>query len=164
MTVTRQIVTRINGVEGTYSVEPRLHLVDFLRDQLELKTARVSCEHGVCGACTVRLDGEIIRGCLYLAVQADGHDIETIDGVSDKGELRELQRAFHDHNAAQCGFCTPGMLLTAAALLREKPEATREQVREYISGNYCRCTGYHAIVDAVCEVLEVRRQPDATRA
>jgi carbon-monoxide dehydrogenase small subunit len=99
-----------------------------------------------------------------LAVQADGHDIETIDGVSDKGELRDLQRAFHDHNAAQCGFCTPGMLLTAAALLREKPEATREQVREYISGNYCRCTGYHAIVDAVCEVLEMRRQPDATRA
>ncbi len=159
-----QIKTRINGVEGSYRVEPRLHLVDFLRDQLELKTARVSCEHGVCGACTVRLDGEIIRGCLYLAVQADGHDIETIDGVSDTGELRELQRAFHDKNAAQCGFCTPGMLLTAAALLREKPGATREQVREYISGNYCRCTGYHAIVDAVCEVLEQQRQPRAQRA
>lgn len=158
-----RIVTRINGVEGTYWVEPRLHLVDFLRDELELKTARVSCEHGVCGACTVRLDGEIIRGCLYLAVQADGHDIDTIDGVSDTGELRELQRAFHDNNAAQCGFCTPGMLLTASALLREKPEATREQVREYISGNYCRCTGYHAIVDAVCEVLELHRTTSVMR-
>lgn len=159
-----QIRVCINGVEGSYRVQPRLHLVDFLRDELELKTARVSCEHGVCGACTVRLDGEIIRGCLYLAVQADGHEIETIDGVSDTGELRELQNAFLEHNAAQCGFCTPGMLLTAAALLREKPGATREQVREYISGNYCRCTGYHSIVDAVCEVLELHRKPSAVQA
>ncbi len=159
-----QIVTRINGVEGTYQVDPRLHLVDFLREEVELKTSRVGCEQGVCGACTVRLDGEIIRGCLFLAVQADGREIDTIDGISDQGELRELQQSFHDHNAAQCGYCTPGMLLTAAALLREKPQATREQVREYISGNYCRCTGYHSIVDAVCEVLELHRQPSAKSA
>lgn len=147
----------VNGVSVQKAVEPRIHLVDFLRDSLQIKTVRVSCEHGVCGACTVRLDGEIVRGCLVLAVQADGHQVETIDGASDRGELVELQDAFHACNAAQCGFCTPGMLLTASALLREKPLADREHVREYISGNYCRCTGYHAIVDAICNVLEVRQ-------
>ncbi|MEO8837685.1 MAG: (2Fe-2S)-binding protein [Herbaspirillum sp.] len=148
---------RVNGVEQKKYVEPRIHLIDFLRDSLEMKTSRVCCEHGVCGACTVRLDGEIVRGCLVLAVQANGHDVETIDGASDRGDLTALQAAFHAHNALQCGYCTPGMLLTASALLTEKPEATRSDVREYISGNYCRCTGYHAIVDAICEVLEQRR-------
>ena len=147
----------VNGVQQSRLVEPRTHLIDFLREDLGVKGARVGCEHGVCGACTVRLDGDIVRGCLVLAVQADGRDVETIDGASDRNDLSELQQAFHARNALQCGFCTGGMLLTASALLAEKPEATREQVREYMSGNYCRCTGYQAIVDAVCDVLKQRR-------
>jgi aerobic-type carbon monoxide dehydrogenase small subunit (CoxS/CutS family) len=148
---------RVNGVDLEKRVDPRIHLVDFVRDELGMKTARVGCEHGVCGACTIRVDGEIVRGCLVLAVQADGKEVETIDGASDRGDLKDLQSAFHTRNALQCGFCTSGMLMTAAALLEEKPEATREQVREYMSGNYCRCTGYQAIVDAICDVLQQRR-------
>ena len=148
----------VNGVQQSRVVEPRTHLIDFLREDLGVKGARVGCEHGVCGACTVRLDGDIVRGCLVLAVQADGRDVETIDGASDRNDLSELQQAFHARNALQCGFCTGGMLLTASALLAEKPDATREQVREYMSGNYCRCTGYQSIVDAVCDVLKQRRQ------
>ncbi|HCE09936.1 MAG TPA: (2Fe-2S)-binding protein [Oxalobacteraceae bacterium] len=148
---------RVNGVDLEQRVDPRIHLVDFLRDQLGMKTARVGCEHGVCGACTIRLDGEIVRGCLVLAVQADGKEVETIDGASDRGDLTDLQAAFHARNALQCGFCTSGMLLTAAALLEEQPDADREQVRLYMSGNYCRCTGYQAIVDAICDVLQQRR-------
>lgn len=148
---------RVNGVDLEQRVDPRIHLVDFLRDQLGMKTARVGCEHGVCGACTIRLDGEIVRGCLVLAVQADGKEVETIDGASDRGDLTDLQAAFHARNALQCGFCTSGMLLTAAALLEEQPDADRDQVRLYMSGNYCRCTGYQAIVDAICDVLQQRR-------
>lgn len=148
----------VNGVAQSRSVEPRIHLIDFLRDELGIKGARVGCEHGVCGACTVRMDGEIVRGCLVLAVQADGSDVETLDGASDRQDLVELQQAFHARNALQCGFCTSGMLLTASALLVDHPQATRQQVREYMSGNYCRCTGYHAIIDAVCDVLAARRQ------
>jgi carbon-monoxide dehydrogenase small subunit len=148
---------RVNGVDVQRRVEPRLHLIDFLREDLGMKTVRVGCEHGVCGACTVRVDGDIVRGCLVLAVQADGKEVETIDGASDRGDLRDLQAAFHARNALQCGFCTSGMLLTAAALLDEKPDAGREEVREYMSGNYCRCTGYHSIVDAICDVLQQRR-------
>lgn len=148
----------VNGVPQSRLVEPRTHLIDFLRENLGIKGARVGCEHGVCGACTVRLDGEIVRGCLVLAVQADGRDVETIDGASDRHDLTDLQQAFHARNALQCGFCTSGMLLTASALLSEQPDATREQVREYMSGNYCRCTGYQAIVDAICDVLALRRQ------
>jgi aerobic-type carbon monoxide dehydrogenase small subunit (CoxS/CutS family) len=152
----------VNNVQQTRLVEPRTHLIDFLREDLGIKGARVGCEHGVCGACTVRLNGEIVRGCLVLAVQADGHDVETIDGASDRRDLTDLQQAFHARNALQCGFCTAGMLLTASALLEEKPNATREQVREYLSGNYCRCTGYQAIVDAVCDVQAQRRQTTIT--
>lgn len=148
----------VNGVKQSRAVEPRTHLIDFLREDLGIKGARVGCEHGVCGACTVRLDGVIVRGCLVLAVQVDGRDVETIDGASDRKDLTDLQQAFHVRNALQCGFCTAGMLLTASALLDEQPDATREQVREYMSGNYCRCTGYQSIVDAVCDVLEQRRQ------
>ena len=148
----------VNNVQQTRTVEPRTHLLDFLRDDLGIKGARAGCEHGVCGACTVRLDGDIVRGCLVLAVQADGHDVETLDGASDRRDLADLQQAFHARNALQCGFCTAGMLLTASALLDENPDATREQVREYMSGNYCRCTGYQAIVDAVCDVQAQRRQ------
>lgn len=147
----------VNGVPHSRAVEPRSHLIDFLRENLGIKGARVGCEHGVCGACTVRLDGEIVRGCLVLAVQADGRDVDTLDGASDRQDVTELQQAFHARNALQCGFCTSGMLLTASALLNEKPDATRQQVREYMSGNYCRCTGYQAIVDAVCDVLAARR-------
>jgi carbon-monoxide dehydrogenase small subunit len=158
MAETIQVTICVNGVDQTKRVEPRLHLIDFIRDELGLKSARVGCEHGVCGACTVRLDGDIVRGCLVLAVQADGQEVETIDGASDRGDLVELQAAFHAHNALQCGFCTSGMLLTASSLLVEKPDATRDEVREYMSGNYCRCTGYQAIVDAICEVLGNRRQ------
>ncbi|WP_394780751.1 (2Fe-2S)-binding protein [Undibacterium sp.] len=147
----------VNGVEQTRLVEPRTHLIDFLRDELGIKSARTGCEHGVCGACTVRLDGDIVRGCLVLAVQTAGQEVETIDYASDRGDLADLQAAFHAHNALQCGFCTAGMLLTASALLDEKPDATRDEVREYMSGNYCRCTGYQAIVDAVCTVQASRR-------
>ncbi len=152
-----EVTIRVNGVEHRRQVEPRMHLSDFIRDELGLKTNRLGCEHGVCGACTLRLDGDIVRGCLVLAVQADGQEVETIDGASDRGDLAELQAAFHAHNALQCGFCTGGMLLTASALLSEKPDASRQEVRDYMSGNYCRCTGYQAIVDAICEVLEKRR-------
>jgi carbon-monoxide dehydrogenase small subunit len=151
------ISLHVNGTRYQRSVMPRLHLVDFLREELGIMGARTGCEHGVCGACTVRLNGEIVRGCLVLAVQADGSEVETIEGASDRGDLTELQQAFHARNALQCGYCTPGMLMTAAALLATQPEATREQVREFISGNYCRCTGYHSIVDAICDVLERRR-------
>jgi carbon-monoxide dehydrogenase small subunit len=153
----RHVMINVNGIDQHVAVSPRTHLVDFLRDNLGLRTARTACEHGVCGACTVRLDGDIVRGCLVLAVQADGSDVETVDAASDRGDLSELQAAFHAHNALQCGFCTSGMLFTASALIDEQPDATRADVREYMSGNYCRCTGYHAIVDAICSVLEARR-------
>jgi carbon-monoxide dehydrogenase small subunit len=113
----------------------------------------VGCEHGVCGACTVRVDGQIVRGCLMLAVQANGCKVETIEGLSDTGELAKLQKAFHERNALQCGFCTPGMLLAAQDLLRSKAQPDREQIRAHLSGNYCRCTGYQAIVDAIEEVV-----------
>jgi len=152
-----KISVRVNGTRYERSVAPRIHLVDFLRDELGIMGARTACEHGVCGACTVRLDGEIVRGCLVLAVQANGAEVETIEGASERGDLAELQQAFHARNALQCGYCTPAMLLTAAALLEAKPDATRAEVREYISGNYCRCTGYHAIVDAICDVRDSRR-------
>jgi carbon-monoxide dehydrogenase small subunit len=157
MSEPKRIHLCVNGVDLEEVVDPRLHLIDFLRDQLGIKSARAGCEHGVCGACTIRMNGDIVRGCLTLAVQADGKEVETIDGASDRGDLRELQAAFHKRNALQCGFCTSGMLLTAAALLEEHPDADREQVRDYMSGNYCRCTGYQAIVDAICDVLEQRR-------
>ncbi len=146
-----QLAVRIevNGEVHACRVEPRQHLVDWLRDELGLKGTRVGCEHGVCGACTVLIDGEIARGCLVLAVQADGRRIETIEGLSDAGTLADLQRSFSARNAAQCGACTSGMLLTAHALLERTPCPGRETIREQISGNYCRCTGYHAIVDAI---------------
>lgn len=155
--IRKPVTLYVNGTPCQKWVEPRTHLVDFLRDELGLRACRAGCEHGVCGSCTLRLDGDIVRGCLVLAVQADGSYVETIDAVSDSGELLALQQAFHARNALQCGFCTSGMLFTAAALIEEQPHATRHQVREYMSGNYCRCTGYHAIVDAVCDVLAQRQ-------
>jgi len=145
----REISVTINGERLTSRVEPRKSLADFLREDAGLTGSHIGCEQGVCGACTVRLNGSIVRGCLTLAVQADGADVWTIEGVSDSGEIAALQKAFQERNALQCGYCTPGMLLTAAALLKENPAPTRPQIREYLSGNYCRCTGYQAIVDAV---------------
>lgn len=142
----------VNGQPMERRVPVRRNLVDFLRGDLGLTGTHVGCEQGVCGACTVRLDGRIVRGCLILAVQTDGATVETIEGISDNREVRSLQDAFHARNALQCGFCTPAMLLTAAELLATRTDLTRERVREHLSGTYCRCTGYQAIVDAVMAV------------
>lgn len=156
MSLKKKITMMVNGVSVTAEIEPRRHLVDFLREDLHLKGPHLGCEQGACGACTVKVDGQIIRGCLFLAVQADGSVVETIEGLTKSGELSDLQESFMRHNAMQCGFCSSGMLLAAAELIDEMPKATREQVREWISGNYCRCTGYHSIVDAIMDVLEAR--------
>lgn len=139
----------VNGETVTASVLARQHLADFLREELGLTGTHIGCEHGVCGACTIRVDSMIVRGCLVLAVQANGAVVETIEGVSDTGEISDLQKAFHERNALQCGYCTPGMLLAAQELLLRENSPSREMIREHLSGNYCRCTGYHAIVDAV---------------
>ena len=159
----------INGRAVTRSIEPRQHLVDFLRDELDLTGTHLGCEHGACGACTVQVDGLTVRGCLKLAVACNGKTVDTIEGLTDSGELAVLQKAFHEHNALQCGFCTPGMLITALDIVREQANAnakakakakampSREQIRDAISGNYCRCTGYQSIVDAIEEVLVAQR-------
>jgi len=148
----------VNGEPVAESVEPRTTLVDFLRETLGLTGSHVGCEHGVCGACTVRLDGAIVRGCLTLAVQCDGAQVETIEAVSDSGAIADLQEAFRRRNALQCGFCTPGMLLTAQELLARGGSPSRDTIREYLAGNYCRCTGYQAIVDAVESVAHAREK------
>ena len=150
VTVNGQLISR----RGT----ARTNLVDFIRYELELTGSHVGCEHGVCGACTIRVNGNIVRGCLMLAAQVDGANVETIEGVSDGGEISDLQDEFLKRNALQCGFCTPGFLLTAQELLSENPNPSRDQIREFISGNYCRCTGYQAIVDAI-ETVSVKRKP-----
>ena len=143
----------VNGVEVRRRIPARQHLVDFLREELGLTGSHVGCEHGVCGACTVRVDGKIVRGCLMLAVQADGCRVDTVEGLTDSKELSKLQKAFHEKNALQCGFCTPGMLMAAQDLVLQKKSFSREEIRNHISGNYCRCTGYQAIVDAIEEVI-----------
>ena len=150
------ITLTVNGEALTARVEARKSLVDFLREDLMLTGSHVGCEHGVCGACTVRVNGEVVRGCLMLAVQCDGAKVETIEGVSDTGEIADLQDAFEKRNALQCGFCTPGMLLTAQELLANGKTPSRDDIREHVSGNFCRCTGYHAIVDAVEAVAMAR--------
>jgi len=149
VTAEMQISLEVNGERVDAQVLPRLNLADFLREHLALTGTHVGCEHGVCGACTVRVNGEIVRSCLMLAVQTHGASIETIEGLSDSGEISDLQAAFRDRNALQCGFCTPGMLMTAQDLLKRCATPDREHIREYLSGNYCRCTGYQAIIDAV---------------
>ena len=154
------ITLTVNGETIVETVDARKTLVDFLRDDLVLTGSHVGCEHGVCGACTVRVDGVVVRGCLMLAAQCDGAKVETIEGVSDTGEIADLQRAFEQRNALQRGFCTPGMLLTAQELLANGKVPSREKIREQISGNYCRCTGYHAIVDAVETTLAKRLRSD----
>ena len=158
MTAAVAIALTVNGEPVTAEVKPRLNLADFLRDDLGLTGTHVGCEHGVCGACTVRLDGEIVRACLTLAVQADGCVVETIEGLSDSGEIADLQNAFRARNALQCGYCTPGMLITAQDLLRQKPRPNRAEIREHLAGNYCRCTGYHAIIDAVESTARARTE------
>ncbi len=139
----------VNGERVSAQVEPRTSLADFLRQTLDLTGTHVGCEHGVCGACTILLDDEIVRGCCVLAVQANDRHVSTIEGMAADLRIAALQKAFHERNALQCGFCTPAMLLTARALLADNPAPSREEIREFLSGNYCRCTGYQAIVDAV---------------
>ena len=150
------ITLTVNGEAVTETIEARKTLVDFLRDDLSLTGSHIGCEHGFCGACTVRVNGVIVRGCLMLAAQCDGAKVETIEGVSDTGQIADLQAAFEKRNALQCGYCTPGMLLTAQELLARGGVPSRETIREQISGNYCRCTGYQAIVDAIESVAQTR--------
>jgi carbon-monoxide dehydrogenase small subunit len=156
MSHTYDIALTVNGERVTARVEARKSLVDFLRDDLVLTGSHIGCEHGVCGACSVSVNGEVVRGCLMLAVQCDGATVETVEGLSDTAEIADLQDAFEKRNALQCGYCTPGMLLTAQELLSDGRTPSREEIREHISGNYCRCTGYHAIVDAVESVALAR--------
>jgi carbon-monoxide dehydrogenase small subunit len=156
MSIKKKISLTVNGQAVIAEVEPRTHLVDFLREELHLKGPHLGCEQGACGACTVKVNGQIIRGCLYLAIQANGSQVETVEGLTKNGTLTDLQESFMRHNAMQCGFCSSGMLLAAAELIEQRPKATREEVREWISGNYCRCTGYHSIVDAIVDVLVAR--------
>ena len=156
MSASVDIRLTVNGEVTVESVEPRTTLVDFVRETLGLTGSHVGCEHGVCGACTVLLNGEIVRGCLMLAVQCEGAQVETIEGVSDSGTIADLQDAFRRRNALQCGFCTPAMLLTAQELLSEGGIPSRETIRAHLSGNYCRCTGYQAIVDAIESVAQAR--------
>ena len=153
---TLEITLTVNGKRLHKTVNVRQHLVDFLRTELGLTGSHLGCEHGICGACSVRVDGSVVRGCLMLAVQADGTDVVTIEGLTETGEIADLQKNFIDRNALQCGFCTPGMLMVVADLLRNTVSSNRRNIREYISGNLCRCTGYHAIVDAVETTIKAR--------
>ncbi len=155
---TRRIALTVNGEAVSREVPVRQNLVDFLRHDLGFTGSHVGCEQGACGACTIVLDDETVRGCLVLAVQADGCDVRTIEGSGDL--LGDLRLSFHELNALQCGFCTPGMMLSAEELLQANPMPTRQEIRDYLSGNFCRCTGYQAIVDAVAAVA-ARRQGGA---
>jgi aerobic carbon-monoxide dehydrogenase small subunit len=154
------IALTVNGECVSERVEARKTLVDFLREDLALTGSHIGCEHGVCGACTVRVNGDIVRGCLMLAVQCDGASVETIEGLSDSGEIADLQAAFEQRNALQCGYCTPGMIVAAHDLVVQAGSRgsvpSRDEIRAHLSGNYCRCTGYHAIVDAVEAVAKAR--------
>jgi aerobic-type carbon monoxide dehydrogenase small subunit (CoxS/CutS family) len=151
-----EIVATVNGRPIRRRVQARQHLGDFLRQELELTGTHLGCEHGVCGACTVLVDGSAIRSCLMLAAQADGRNVETIEGLSDSGNIAGLQRAFIIRNAAQCAFCASGMLVTAYEIVSRAEVHSREEIRDAISGNMCRCTGYHAIVDAIAAVIEAK--------
>lgn len=153
-----EIESTVNGALVRRRVDARQHLADFVREELQFTGTHLGCEHGVCGACSLLVDGTVVRGCLMLAVQADGKRIDTIEGLSDSGAISDLQAAFAERNAAQCGFCTPGMLLTAHEMLRKGGIETREDIRAFIAGNLCRCTGYEPIVDAIETVLRRRMQ------
>jgi aerobic-type carbon monoxide dehydrogenase small subunit (CoxS/CutS family) len=154
---TRKISLRVNAYPVEAMVDVRTSLADFLRQQVGLTGTHLGCEHGVCGACTVIVDGAPLRACLMLAVQADGAEVETVESLGTPEALSDLQRAFSTHHALQCGFCTPGMLMTLEALLRVKPSPSREEIREVLSGNLCRCTGYQGIVDAALDAAAARR-------
>jgi carbon-monoxide dehydrogenase small subunit len=143
------IAVGVNGVRHEAEVEPRLLLVYFLREQLGLTGTNVGCDTSSCGACTVLLDGESVKSCTVLAVQADGHDVTTIEGLADNGTLHPMQQAFHEHHALQCGYCTPGMVMAAVSLLEENPSPSEEEIRHALEGNLCRCTGYQNIIAAV---------------
>lgn len=146
----------VNGEQVAELIEPRMSLADFLRDRLRLTGTHLGCEMGVCGACLVMLDGKPVHGCLVLAVQAAGAEVTTIEGLSESGAIADLQAAFHDRNALQCGYCTPGMMMTAYRLLQDSPRPDRKGIRIALSGNYCRCTGYEAIVDAIAAAADAR--------
>jgi aerobic-type carbon monoxide dehydrogenase small subunit (CoxS/CutS family) len=154
---TRTISLRVNARAVEAMVDVRINLADFLRQQVGLTGTHLGCEHGVCGACTIIVDGHPVRACLMLAVQADGAEVETVEGLGSPEALSDLQRAFSSHHALQCGFCTPGMLMTLEAFLRVKPSPTRDEIREVLSGNLCRCTGYQGIVDAALDAAAARR-------
>jgi aerobic carbon-monoxide dehydrogenase small subunit len=155
---TQQVSLCVNGERIKRRVPVRQHLVDFLRLDLQLTGSHIGCEHGVCGACSVRVDGSVVRGCLMLAVQADGAEVVTIEGLTESGEIADLQKEFVERNALQCGYCTPGQLLTAAELMTTRTSASREEIRTFMSGNYCRCTGYQAIVDAIEATMKRRAE------
>jgi carbon-monoxide dehydrogenase small subunit len=158
MTQTYSVAITVNGVSYERSVEARLLLSDFLRHELGLTGTHVGCEHGVCGACTILLDGESVRSCLMFAVQADGHNITTVEGLaSDKDDLHPLQQAFWEAHGLQCGYCTPGILMTLVPFLKQNPNPTEDEIRHALSGNLCRCTGYQHIVDAVKLAAEKMR-------
>ena len=144
-----EITLTVNSEKITKTVPVRQHLVDFLRMELGLTGSHLGCEHGVCGACSIRVNNAVVRGCLMLAVQADGADVVTVEGLTETKEIEDLQKNFVERNAMQCGYCTPGMLVTAAELLRTTKPINRDDIRNHLSGNFCRCTGYHAIIDAV---------------
>lgn len=152
----RQITLTVNGLTYTRAIDPRLLLSDFLRHELDLTGTHVGCEHGVCGACTVLIDGRSARSCLTFAVQADGANIETVEGLGRMEALGRVQQAFRDHHGLQCGFCTPGFLMTITDMLRHHPLESDDEIREALSGNICRCTGYEHIVNAVRELARER--------
>ena len=159
MADTREITVSVNGQTATREVETRLNLADFLRHELELTGTHVGCEHGACGACTVLVDGEAVRSCLMLAVQANGHEVTSIEGLAAAdGTLHPVQAAFWKNHGLQCGFCTPGMVISVAAFLKDNPDPTEADVRAALSGNICRCTGYQGIVAAALEAAETMRQ------
>lgn len=157
-TPTHKITLTVNGQSFTREVEPRYLLADFLRHQLRLTGTHVGCAHGACGACTIVIDGRPARSCLMFAVQADGADIRTMESLAEGEHLSRLQREFRNHHALQCGFCTPGMLISATALLAENPDPTVEQIQDYMAGNLCRCTGYSAIVRAIKAAAVARKK------
>jgi carbon-monoxide dehydrogenase small subunit len=152
------VTLRVNGQTHELVIESRKTLADVLRQDLGLTGTHLGCEHGICGACTVLIDGEPVRSCLVFGVQADGREVRTVESLADGDRLNDLQQAFSKHHGLQCGFCTPGFLMLAEAYLSTDPDADREEVREVVSANLCRCTGYQGIVDAVCEVAEDRRR------
>jgi carbon-monoxide dehydrogenase small subunit len=158
------ITVTVNGIQYERAVEPRMLLSDFLRHELGLTGTHVGCEHGVCGTCTIIFDGQAVRSCLMFAVQANGHEIQTVEGLGTMDDLHPLQEAFREAHGVQCGFCTPGFLMTLVPFLEENPDPTEEEIREAISGNLCRCTGYQHIVDAVKLAAEKMRSCSTMRA